>query len=55
MLDLREQGVFLGKQNKKDIAEECRMAYKDVEFVIEQEKDLVTPIKKLKTIGVVKG
>lgn len=53
--DLKELGVILGKQNKKDVSEESRFAYKDIEFVIGQELDLIEPIKKLKTIAVVKG
>lgn len=39
----------------KHVAEECRGSYKDIDFVISQELDLIKPIKKLKTIGVVKG
>ncbi len=39
----------------EDVAEEYKGAYKDIDFVISQELDLVKPIKKLKTIGVVKG
>lgn len=53
--DLKELGVILGKQNKKDVSEESRFAYKDIEFVIGQELDLIEPIKKLRTIAVVKG
>lgn len=55
MVDLKESGVVLGKHNKKDVPEESRFAYKDIEEVINNELDLVTPIKKLSTIGVVKG
>ena len=55
MVDLKEQGVILGKRNKNDVAEECRFAYKDIDEVMEQQKDLVTPVRKLKTAGVVKG
>lgn len=55
MVDLKEQGVILGKQNKEDVAEESRFAYKDIDVVMENQQDLVKPIKKLKTIGVVKG
>ena len=55
MCDLKEKGVILGKNNKKDVAEECCFAYKDIDEVIENQLDLVTPIKKLKTIGVIKG
>ena len=55
MLDLKEQGVVLGKHNKADVAEESRFAYKDIDEVMEQQRDLVRPVKRLKTIGVVKG
>ena len=55
MVDLKEQGVVLGKRKKNDVAEECRFAYKDIDEVMEQQKDMVTPIRKLKTVGVVKG
>lgn len=53
--DLNKLGVVLGKHKKSDIAEESRFAYKDIDFVISQELDLVQPIKKLKTVAVVKG
>lgn len=53
--DLKAQGVVLGKSNKKDVAEECRFAYKNIDEVIENQLDLITPIKKLRTIGVIKG
>lgn len=55
MADLSEQGVILGKHNKKDVAEESRFAYKDIDEVMSNQADLVEPIKRLKTIGVVKG
>lgn len=55
ILDLRERRVVLGKQRKSDVAEECRFAYKDIDMVMEQQKDLVRPIRKLRTVGVVKG
>jgi tRNA-splicing ligase RtcB len=55
MIDLKQQGVVLGKHSKKDVAEESRFAYKDIETVMLNQEDLVTPIKQLKTIGVVKG
>jgi tRNA-splicing ligase RtcB len=55
MVDLQKQGVILGKHNKNDVAEESRFAYKDIDEVMENQKDLVKPVKKLKTIGVVKG
>ena len=55
MLDLKERNVVLGKNSKKDVAEECRFAYKDIDTVMENQKDLTAPIKKLFTVGVVKG
>lgn len=55
MLDLQKQKVVLGKRNKRDVAEESRFAYKDIETVMDNQKDLVVPVKRLKTIGVVKG
>ena len=55
MVDLKESGVVLGKHNKSDVAEESRFAYKDIEEVISNELDLVTPVKKLQTLGVIKG
>ena len=55
MVDLKKQGVVLGKRKKNDVAEECRFAYKDIDLVMEQQKDLVKPVKKLRTVGVVKG
>ena len=53
--DLKQCGVVLGKAKKSDVAEESRYAYKDIDEVIASELDLITPVKKLKTIGVVKG
>ena len=55
MVDLKNQGVILGKKNKKDVAEESRFAYKDIDRVMENHKDLVEPVRRLRTIGVVKG
>lgn len=55
MADLNKQGVILGKKKRFDVAEECRFAYKDIEVVMNNQTDLVTPVKRLKTIGVIKG
>lgn len=55
MNDLKSSKVVLGKHKKKDVAEESRFAYKDIEEVMNQQLDLIKPVKKLKTIGVVKG
>ena len=55
MVDLEKQGVILGKKNKADVAEESRFAYKDIDVVMNNQTDLVVPVKRLKTVGVVKG
>ncbi len=55
MQDIKKSNVILGKRNKSDVAEECRMAYKDIELVISQQLDLIEPVKKLKTVAVIKG
>lgn len=53
--DLKNQDIILGKHSKKDVPEESRFAYKDIDEVMNYQKDLVRPVKRLKTIGVVKG
>lgn len=55
MEDLKERGVVLGAKKKYKVAEECRFAYKDIGEVMDQQRDLVVPVKRLKTVGVIKG
>lgn len=55
MVDLKDKNVYLGKHNKEDVAGESRFAYKNIDDVMENQKDLIEPVKKLKTVGVVKG
>ena len=55
ILDLKDQGVILGKKGKADVAEESRFAYKNIDTVMSNQTDLVVPVKRLKTVGVVKG
>lgn len=55
MCDLKKQGVVLGKNNKDDVAEESRFAYKNIDEVMDNQKDLVRAVTRLKTVGVVKG
>ena len=55
MVDLKNQGVILGKAKKTDVAEECRFAYKDIDQVMGEQADLVEPVRKLRTVGVLKG
>ena len=47
--------MILGKTRLRDVAEEYRKAYKDIDFVMEQQLDLIRPVKRLKTIAVIKG
>ena len=55
ILDLRELGVFLAKAKRIDVGTESRFAYKAIDFVLSQELDLVEPVRRLKTVAVVKG
>ncbi len=52
---LRQKGIELAKRSHKDVAEEAGHAYKDVDEVMANQRDLVEPVYKLKPIGVVKG
>ena len=47
-------GIVHGIRSKQDL-EECTSAYKDIEQVLEDERDLVEPMVKLKPIAVLKG
>ena len=53
--DLKKRGLIVGTKNPRGIVDEYRKAYKDIDFVLQNELDLVTPVKKLQTIAVVKG
>jgi len=53
--DLEHQNVVLGKVKKGDLGEESRLAYKDIDDVIKNELDLIEPVKRMKTLAVVKG
>ena len=55
LAELAQTGIVIGKPNLDDVGEECSGAYKNIDEVIANEADLVTPILKLKTIAVVKG
>lgn len=55
IVDLKEQNVVLGKSKKSDVPEESRFAYKDIDTVMANQSDLTEPIKRLFTVGVVKG
>lgn len=53
--EMKEKDIELYKVKKDDVAEECAAAYKDIDTVMENQKDLVKPLVKLRPIGVVKG
>lgn len=55
MVDLKEQNVVLAKNKKGDVAEEARFAYKDINDVMANQIDLTEPVKRLFTVGVIKG
>lgn len=54
MNDLKEKDIVLGVARKDNITDESRFAYKNIDQVINNELDLVKPIKKLKTVAVIK-
>jgi len=53
--EMKGKDISLFKAKKGDVAEECPQAYKDIEEIMENQRDLVTPVIKLTPIGVVKG
>ena len=53
MEDIEERGVVLGKANKKDIPEESPWAYKDIESVVEDQKELARMEVTLTPLAVV--
>ena len=52
---MRRKGIELAKRSHKDVAEEAGHAYKYVDEVMANQRDLVEPLYKLKPLGVVKG
>ena len=55
MSDLNAKGIVVGVPDPSTIGDECSSAYKDIKYVMDQQKDLVDIITELKTIAVVKG
>ncbi|MBE3589114.1 MAG: RtcB family protein [Thermoanaerobacteraceae bacterium] len=53
--DMQSLGIELFKARKGDIAEECRQAYKNIDQVMEDQKNLVEMKIRLQPLGVVKG
>jgi len=52
---MREAGVAVVSPDMDHIMEEAPSAYKDIEDVMARSSDLVTPVKRLTPLGVVKG
>lgn len=52
---LDDKNIILQCKNKGDAVDECGLAYKDIDEVIENEKDLVKVTEKVTQIGVIKG
>jgi len=53
--EMKNKDISLVKKSKKDVAEECEQAYKNIDLVMDNQRDLVEPLVKLFPIGVVKG
>ena len=53
--EMEEKGIALSTATRRDLPEECPEAYKDIEWVMEEQKDLVKIITALHPIGVLKG
>ncbi|HEY3317949.1 MAG TPA: RtcB family protein [Coriobacteriia bacterium] len=53
--EMRERDVRLFKAKKSDVAEEAPEAYKDIDEVMDAQRDLVEPTVLLTPLGVVKG
>jgi tRNA-splicing ligase RtcB len=51
---MNEQGIIHGIRDKKDL-DEAPGAYKDINFVMENQKDLIEIVVELKPLGVIKG
>lgn len=55
MSEMKAKDIRLFKARKKDVAEEASAAYKDIDAVMEAQRDLVEPVALLTPLGVVKG
>jgi tRNA-splicing ligase RtcB len=53
--DMQRRGVEVSTGNLRELPEEARQAYKDIDQVMSQQRDLVEPRVKLTPLGVVKG
>jgi tRNA-splicing ligase RtcB len=52
---LKAKGIALAKRGIADVAEEAGHAYKDVDQVMRDSRDLVEPVYRLRPLGVLKG
>jgi tRNA-splicing ligase RtcB (3'-phosphate/5'-hydroxy nucleic acid ligase) len=55
LTELEQRDMILGKRQMKDVAEEAPMAYKDIDFVIREQLDLIKIIDRLTGKAVIKG
>lgn len=53
--DLESLGVQVGTPDRDGLVDESRFVYKDIRTVMENQKDLIKPVKQLKSVLVVKG
>lgn len=53
--DLEALGVQVGTPDRDGLVDESRFVYKDIHAVMENQKDLIRPVKIMKSILVVKG
>lgn len=53
--EMRDKGIEVYTNYLKDLPEECTDAYKDIDYVIEQQQDLVKVVTVLKPFAVLKG
>lgn len=53
--EMEEKGVAIYTDYLKDLPEECSEVYKDIDYVMEQQKDLVKVVTELKPVAVLKG
>jgi len=52
---MQEKDIAVASEYRKNLPEECMEAYKDIEKVIKAQKGLITPLKRLSPIAVIKG
>lgn len=52
---LKQEQVILATDRPDQIPEEHALAYKDIDAVMENQKELVLPLEKMKTLVVIKG